>query len=97
MRVTKEIQVPATEATTKQVFSHISCDRCGEGVSEAYEHSDTEIISFAGRVNPGCDMREGWSIDCCHDCFETEVVPALINAGFEVSAKMDYEDYRDRN
>lgn len=94
MQVYKTVKVPATEETTKKVADFKACDRCGldveHGHDDRFETVNTEIESFAGDCYPGGDAdTSGWHLDCCHDCFENHVLPALELAGFKIPAETD--------
>ena len=94
MRNYESVTIPAKHETR---LASVTCDKCGKDVKEGFDHcykrADIEIHYWVGECYPESDCTEGWSIDCCAECFEEVVIPALKNAGFKIPDKMEYDDW----
>jgi hypothetical protein len=47
-----------------------------------YEISEAEIKFQSGSRYPSGTNAEGIEFDCCVQCFETHVIPAMLSMGF---------------
>lgn len=83
--------VPAVPATTRERKTRV-CDICGKkndpgsGSSwnhESYEHDHVKIASVHKTHYPEGGTTSGVAYDCCPQCFESKVGPALEAIGMK--------------
>ncbi|USK77693.1 hypothetical protein [Peribacillus frigoritolerans] len=78
----------------KVIEQHV-CDICGSDMIpdryNSFDASEITIEAKIGSVVPGGDLREKFSIDCCSDCFQYQVVP-LIENKFKIRFKENSMD-----
>ncbi len=77
-RVLKHVEVKETLEET-----NTTCDFCSRDLDEvsqkasSYDHSRIKIDAKIGSIYPEGDNRTGYRIDCCIECFDEEVKPAV--------------------
>ena len=87
MKHTKTVNIPAT---TKQVFDYAACDFCGEKLkSNGFEYDEITILRHSGVRYPGCHTSEKTEFDCCPDCWEGKILPALKSLGAKPAVTED--------
>ena len=72
------------ERVTKGVeLTRATCDFCGgpDVPNNFWDRTEIEIHGTVGKVYPESDCRKRTWIDCCADCFEQRVVPAIEALG----------------
>lgn len=62
--------------------THVTCDICGADIKhKGWDGSDVTIRADIGEQYPECDCRESAGIDCCTECWERNVRPAIEALG----------------
>jgi len=86
MKTTKKRHVPAHYVDDEKIV----CDLCGKpaGYSQ-YSHGGPEVEIKKTTRDPYEPTGTYIAVDCCHECFDAKVLPALVALGF----KPREEDY----
>lgn len=63
----------------RETVTKMTCDFCNEPVTDCgWDMNDIEIDAKIGAVYPETDTREGQVFDCCKNCWQDTVQPALL-------------------
>ena len=79
MRYMKTVQIPAT---AREEVERLTCDFCGNTI-RTQGHTYTEITLQREDVSsyPECSSGTKTVFDCCVDCWDGKVMPALQTLG----------------
>jgi hypothetical protein len=89
MRHMKTVPVPAT---TKEVVDKTTCDFCGEKLkARRYERNEVTLQHEEGSHYPEGGSGTRTVFDCCSDCWDSKVMPALKALG--ASPRVEDWDY----
>jgi hypothetical protein len=80
----KETTTPIPKPRTD--IGRAICDGCGADIKErqgGYDQREVILRCCEGSIYPECDARDVEEMDCCLDCWETKVKPALEALGFK--------------
>lgn len=88
MNVYKTVEVPAIEATTKEVFQKTICDICKEDAEPVgWDVGEVEITMREGTSYPECGFGTNIEVHLCVECFKEKLVPFLESEGAVVNTE----------
>jgi hypothetical protein len=85
MKHIKNVEVPAH---TRKVVDFVTCDLCG-GVIKTYRYEvdEVEIMHRTGDEFPEGGSGEETTVDMCGECFDTKLLPWLLEQGAKPETK----------